>query len=53
MPTMDARFRYQIVLQPEQRADRCIACGQCTEQCPQSIDIPEWMPKAAELLSPV
>lgn len=27
-------------LRPGQRADHCQACGQCTEVCPKSIDIP-------------
>ena len=47
----DARFRYEVFLKPAERAGQCIACGQCMEHCPQSIPIPEWMPKVDELLA--
>jgi hypothetical protein len=33
-------------LKPEQRADRCLECGQCLEACPQKIPIPDWLKKA-------
>jgi hypothetical protein len=46
----DAKFRYQIFLKPEERADGCIACGHCVEHCPQQIAIPERMPEVAALL---
>jgi hypothetical protein len=36
----------------EQRADRCIDCGECVEACPQEIPIPEWLQKAHALLGP-
>ena len=45
-----ARFKYQVFLTPEQRAEACIACKNCEAQCPQNIPISEWMPKVAELL---
>jgi predicted aldo/keto reductase-like oxidoreductase len=37
-------------LQKEQRADQCTECRECTEACPQGIDIPEWLKKAHALL---
>ena len=46
------RFRYQggpRGLKPEQRADRCIECGQCLEACPQKIPVPDWLKKAHAL----
>lgn len=46
-----ARFGYRG-LKEEQRADRCTKCGECTEVCPQGIDIPDWLEKAHELLAP-
>lgn len=37
-------------LPQEQRADHCQECGECTEKCPQQIDIPTQLKKAhAEL----
>jgi len=38
-------------LREEQRADQCIACGECMEACPQKIPIPEWLSKAHARLS--
>ena len=43
---------YQIRLTDEERAQNCIACGDCLDLCPQQIEIPEWMEKAHELLVP-
>jgi predicted aldo/keto reductase-like oxidoreductase len=38
----------------DQRADKCVECGECLEKCPQKIDIPSWLKKAHEALySPV
>ena len=39
------RFYYSAFLPDPERASSCIQCGECLEKCPQSIDIPEWMPK--------
>ena len=49
-----ARFFYRgpTGLKEEQRADQCIDCGECLEDCPQQIPIPEWLQKAHELLGP-
>ncbi len=30
----------------DQRADKCLECGECLAKCPQKIDIPEWLKKA-------
>jgi predicted aldo/keto reductase-like oxidoreductase len=47
----DARNRYKIYLSDSERSDRCIACRECEEKCPQKILVSEWMPKVDELLS--
>lgn len=38
-------------LDESERADRCEACGECEERCPQGIAISEWMRRADELLA--
>jgi predicted aldo/keto reductase-like oxidoreductase len=38
-------------MKPENRADKCLDCGECVEKCPQNIDIPGWLKKADEKLS--
>jgi predicted aldo/keto reductase-like oxidoreductase len=45
------RWHYRQ-LEEEQRADRCTKCGECTDVCPQEIDIPGWLEKAHALLAP-
>ncbi len=41
------RFRYNgpFGLKPEQKADKCVECGQCVEACPQKIIVPDWLKK--------
>ncbi|HED24353.1 MAG TPA: aldo/keto reductase, partial [Firmicutes bacterium] len=31
-------------------AEKCIACGECEEKCPQHIEISTWMPRVHEVL---
>ena len=45
----EARAAYRWVGE-EQRADKCVECGQCEELCPQSIEIIAWLKKVHELL---
>ena len=47
-----AKFRYSFYLTLSERSDKCIACGECEEKCPQQIKISSWMPKISEMLSP-
>ena len=37
-------------LRENERPANCIACGACTQHCPQSIDIPGIMAKLAEVM---
>ena len=44
------RFRYNSIMSEEQRASSCIACRECEDECPQQIEISQWMPTVHELL---
>jgi hypothetical protein len=44
-----ARFRYSQML-PLDRAASCIDCGECEQQCPQSIPISDWMPYLQDVM---
>jgi predicted aldo/keto reductase-like oxidoreductase len=49
-----ADFRYQMdaaLLPGKQGADSCVSCGNCLTLCPQHIDIPHWLGKAAGILA--
>ncbi|MFZ5915891.1 MAG: aldo/keto reductase [Chloroflexota bacterium] len=39
-------------LKEDERANLCVACGDCLTRCPQQIDIPNWLIQAHELLCP-
>ena len=43
-------FRYNSIMSEEQRASSCIACRECEDECPQQIEISQWMPTVHELL---
>jgi uncharacterized protein len=45
-----AKFKYGIFIDETARADACITCHDCEDNCPQRIPIAEWMPKVSELL---
>lgn len=46
-----AQRSYKQFIKPENRADRCVECGQCESVCPQQIQIIDWLNKAHTLLS--
>ena len=45
-----AKMFYTMIIGPDARADRCTACGQCLEHCPQQIQIPDEMEIVREVL---
>jgi uncharacterized protein len=46
-----AQFVYRVFWSDDERADKCTACGECVEKCPQGIDIPVWMEKSQAFLT--
>ncbi len=47
----DSRWMYRVFVKPENRADKCTACSECEEKCPQKISIAEHLKKAHKVLS--
>lgn len=45
-----ARVIYNNWIGEEERADRCTACGECREKCPQGIDVTVWLKTAHDFL---
>jgi hypothetical protein len=45
-----AQMVYNTFVDAEERADNCIECGECLEQCPQQIEIPDWLAKVHDRL---
>jgi len=46
----DSQRAYRVFIKPENRADRCTACAECEDKCPQKVPIAEYMKKADEVL---
>jgi predicted aldo/keto reductase-like oxidoreductase len=46
-----AKSLYNWHMPEGERAEACIACGECEEKCPQQIEISEWMSRVHETLS--
>jgi predicted aldo/keto reductase-like oxidoreductase len=47
----NSQWMYDVFIKPENRADKCISCGECEEKCPQKIQIAEHLAKAHKILS--
>jgi predicted aldo/keto reductase-like oxidoreductase len=45
------QYAYNNWLPEDQRADKCIACGECEAKCPQHIQILEWLETAGAYLA--
>jgi predicted aldo/keto reductase-like oxidoreductase len=46
-----AKSLYNWHMPEGERAEACIACGECEEKCPQQIEISDWMSRVHEALS--
>lgn len=46
----NGKFFYKLFVREEQRASRCIQCGQCEQTCPQHIPIREKLKEVADAL---
>ena len=46
-----AREAYQRWMKEEERADQCLACGECEAVCPQGIAIIDWLKQAHTFLA--
>ena len=46
-----ARHSYSNSVPEAERADKCLQCGECETQCPQKIEIMQWLPKVHEYLT--
>ena len=42
---------YRVFFTENERADRCTACDECVEKCPQGIAVPAWLEKAQAFLT--
>ncbi len=47
----NSRWMYSVFIKSGNRADKCIACRECEEKCPQKILIAETLEKAHALLA--
>ncbi len=48
-----AREAYLNWMNAKERADLCVECRQCEEQCPQAIEIVDWLKQAHAMLAGV
>ncbi len=46
-----SRMVYTQWMREDERADCCLACGECEAACPQGIEIIEWLKKADKALA--
>ncbi|MDY9924905.1 aldo/keto reductase [Methanosarcina sp.] len=46
----NARFQYGVLLSPEEKAGKCVECGECEEVCPQNIKIRKMLKEVKEFM---
>ncbi len=45
---LNMQYNNPNIMLPTQRADACVKCGACMAECPQQIQIPDWLEKIGE-----
>jgi predicted aldo/keto reductase-like oxidoreductase len=43
------RLFYGLLTPPQDRAENCVACGECEPKCPQGLEIPKFLNKAVDV----
>lgn len=46
----NAKFQYGVLLSPEEKAGKCVECGECEEVCPQNIKIRKMLKEVKEFM---
>jgi predicted aldo/keto reductase-like oxidoreductase len=44
------RYASPFGIKPEHRADQCVECGNCEKECPQKVEVIDWLKKVHEAL---
>jgi uncharacterized protein len=45
------RYASPFGIKPEHRADQCVECGNCEKECPQKVEIIDWLKKVHATLT--
>jgi uncharacterized protein len=45
------RYASPFGIKPEHRADQCVECGNCEKECPQKVEIIDWLKKVHAALT--